>query len=612
MTDAGQPHTEHGVTPGESNRETVSTLDRAVYALFAGHADDSRHENDRRRFRGLHDDTGFDVLIARTYAGSWVAACVAFVTVVSVGVSLQPAAPGPGWASVGGISLAAALAVKWLTIRAVGAWLRLQVSVRRTAIRRTLPGVARYLHALSSGADDARAMLRRVAETDAHGESARAIRTALNTAELTGSLRRGLERVARDTPARETLSPFLLKFREHAQQGEDSLGEFLRLESRILSHQRERSRDRRADAMELVGELFVVLLVLPALLVIVVTVMSVLAPGLSRPIETPVGVTTGRQLVTYGSAAFVLAAGGVGAGIIAGLRPTHGHGTCRPSGVVTTVVSADRNPASAATVLAGPAAAVGAAAWWGGVAVTDACLGAYVAFAVPVGLVGFRRARIDDAKDGRITDFVHAVSGHVGLGRPLPVAVERVARDVELGPLGPDVTDLAFNLTHNETQTAALERFRERVGTPFAAKTIGLLTGALDAGSDTETVFETLRTEAGRLHHQRRAIRSNMLVYVAIGWTTALLVVGIMLAVETQVVDSFTQLSALSSSGGLALNAGAVQPDRARERFELVTQATAIASGWFAGVADRGRYAALLHSGLLVSIATVAFVGVGG
>ncbi|MFB6194353.1 MAG: type II secretion system F family protein [Halobaculum sp.] len=589
----------------------LSALDRTAYALFARHADGARHERDRRRYRGA----AFDVFLARVYGLSWLVAVAVGGLGAVVGSLVGSVGPVPGVAVVVLAGVVCGAVAKHGTIRAASVALRVQAATRRSRIRRTLPGAAQYLHALSSGADDARTMLRRVAETDAYGETARAIRAALHTAELTGSLRRGLERVARETPASQTLGPFLRKFREHAQQGEDALAEYLRLESRMLTHRRERARDRNADAMELVGELFVVLLVLPALLVVVVTVMSVLAPGLSRPIPTPFGSVTGRALAAYGSAAFVLAAGAGGATVVQGLRPTHRRdGYDRPGGVAT-VLSAGRNPASATIVVAPAAVAVAVAAWLVGTDAVNAVLAGYVAFGVPVGAVAWRRARIDDAKDRRLADFVHGVSGHVGLGRPLSRAVTLVARDVNLGPLDGDVADLAFNLRTPrrgaDTQTAALARFRERVGTPLAAQTVGLLTGALDAGSDTDAVFETLRTEVGRLHHQKRALRANMLVYVAVGWTTALLVVGIVLAVDTQVIDSFTQLSQLSGTEGFSLDAGAVQPDRARERFYLVTQATVIASGWFAGAADRGWYAALLHSGALVAITGVAFWGVG-
>lgn len=591
-----------GTTRGPT-ADGLSPLDRAVYALFARHADRDRHERTRRLFRGA-----FDVFLARVYGLSWLVG-LAVGSVAAVVASVASVGPLPTPVVAGASGLACGVAAKAGTIRAAGAVVRVRATARRSRIRRTLPGAAQYLHALSSGADDARTMLRRVAATDAYGETARAVRDALHTAELTGSLRRGLERVARDTPASQTLAPFLLKFREHAQQGEDALAEYLRLESRMLTHRRERARDRNADAMELVGELFVVLLVLPALLVVVVTVMSVLAPGLSRPIPTPAGNVTGREAAVYGSAAFVLAAGAGGATVVQGLRPAR-DGYERPGGLVTPL-TAVRNPASAAVVCALPAAAVALGAWTAGVEPANAALAGYVAFTVPVGSVAWRRARIDDAKDRRLADFVHAVSGHVGLGRPLSRAVELVARDVDLGPLDGDVADLAFNLRtdrrDDHTQTAALAQFRERVGTPLAAQTVGLLTGALNAGSDTDAVFETLRTEVGRLHHQKRALRANMLVYVAVGWTTALLVAGIVLAVQTQVVEQFTQLSELSTTGGFSLDAGAIRPARARDRFYLVTQATVIASGWFAGAADRGWYAAALHSGVLVAITGLAW-----
>jgi len=216
-----------------------------------------------------------------------------------------------------------------------------------------------------------------------------------------------------------------------------------------------------------------------------------------------------------------------------------------------------------------------------------------------------RRARLDDAKDREIQDFVHAVSGHVSLGRPFGDAVERVARDVDLGPLNGDVADLSFNLgmtTHDDdVRAAALDRFVERVDTQLAAQTVGLVSGALDAGSDADAAFEALQAEVGRLYHEKRALRSRLLVYVAVGWTTAVLVVGITVAVNLSVLDSFAQLSSVSnaaSTGGLTIDPTAVDIERDRYRFYLVTQATMLACGWFAGAASRGRYDALLHSGL--------------
>ncbi|MFC3478323.1 type II secretion system F family protein [Halobacterium litoreum] len=607
---------------------TLGVLDRALYALFARQADHTRHETDRKRYRATHIDASFDVYLARVYGASWLAFAAVAALAVAVGAVLpsavapvtdpSPLAPTFTVAAVLGVPLG--FAAKRATVWTGGHYLGWRARVRRSDIEGTLPGAVRYLSVLASGTTDERELLSRVAERpEAYGETALAFRDVLNTAELTGSVDRGLRVVARDTPSREVLAPFLLKLREHAAQGPDAVAQYLELESRMLANRRERTRERATGFLELVAELFIVLLVLPALLVIVATVLSVLAPGLGKEVATPLGAATVRELLVFGSGVFVLVVGALAAWLVESMRPRgfswHGHARSSGLGIVA---NAARNPADAALVLALPAAGVAALLWDYGLRPANVALLGYVAFAVPVGLVATRRARLDDAKDREIQDFVHAVSGHVSLGRPFGDAVERVAEDVDLGPLNPDVADLAFNLsvtTHDEdVRAAALRRFVDRVDTQLAAQTVGLVSGALDAGSDADAAFEALQAEVGRLYHEKRALRSRLLVYVAVGWTTALLVIGITVAVNLAVLDSFAQLSSVSNAanaGGLAIDPSAVNLERDRYRFYLVTQATMLACGWFAGAASRGKYDALLHSGLLVASAYLVFRGVG-
>jgi flagellar protein FlaJ len=511
-------------------------------------------------------------------------------------------------------------AAKAVIVRLGGQHLRWRASARRTDIERTLPGAVRYLHVLSSGSDGHRTMLRKVADTEPYGETAVSIRKVLNSASLTGSLHDGLRRIARDTPSRELLAPFLLKFGEHAQQGETELANYLRMESRMLAHRQDRARQRAAGLLELLSEVFMVLLVLPTLLVIVLTVLAIISPGLSERIATPLGATTPRAVVVYTSAAFVLVLGVGASVVVGGLRPP-GQTVryTRPRGTRATLATATWNPASAAVVAVTPSLLAAAGLVSLGTPISDVVLLSYATYALPVGVVGVRRARLDDAKDREIKDFVHAVSGHVNLGRPFPRAVELVARDVDFGPLDPDVADLALNLslTSPETgvdenvRTAALERFVDAVGTPLAEQTVGLVTGALDAGSDAGTVFDTLQTEIGRLYHEKRQLRANLLAYVAVGWTTAILVVGIAVAVGIHVFDGFEQLASVRGPGGYVIEGSAIDLARERYRLYVVTQATMLASGWFAGTASRGRYEALLHSGALVVVCHAVFAGVG-
>jgi archaellum biogenesis protein FlaJ (TadC family) len=631
------------MTEADSTASTaLGRVDRGLYALFARHADSDRHDRDRRTYRATGLSTSFDVYVARVYGIAWGAALVLALVTVAVIVFIPsslvatvfdffrqglpvvnrlPAMSIPRiYVAVLAGTAAGALA-RWLMVRAGRFYLRRLASLRREDIERTLPGAVRYLRVLASGSNDQRDMLERVADQHAYGATADAIRAALNKATLTGSLDEGLSMVARDTPSRDLLAPFLLKFREHAAQGADSLEGYLKMEGRLLSHQQARVRERAGGYLELVAELFVVLLVFPALAVLIITIASVLTPGLSRTVSTPLGPATVRELLIYASIVFVLTVGAGASATVASLRPTDQATPTyrRPDGIQRILATATTNPASAAVVLALPALLVTAGLWRLGYSSPNVALLGYAAYGIPVGSVAVRRARRDDAKDREIRDFIHAVSGHVSLGRPFSAAVERVAREVDLGALQPDVDDLAFNLglttgadDADDVRAAALDRFVDQVGTPLASQTVGLVVGALEAGSDTEDVFETLETEIGRLYHERKSLRSRLLVYVAVGWTTALLVVGIVLAVNASVLDGFSQLSTVAdASTGMTLDPDAVKPARDRERFYLVTQATVLASGWFAGTASRGRYEALLHSGLLVVLTYVVFAGVG-
>lgn len=617
--------------------ELVSILDRGLYALFSRHADRTRHDRDRNRYRGAALDVGFDTYLARVYGLSWAAATgagwlVAVLVLVlpaetagSIGRTLHaavpavnrialPAVPRPSVAIAVGILVG--IFAKRGTVWVGSNYLRWRTETRRAGIKRTLPGAVRYLRVLADGSDDRHALLRKVATQDAYGATSTEFTRVLEKATLTGSLDAGLRSVARETPSRELLAPFLLKFREHANQGSDALQGYLRMESRMLSHQQSRTRERAGDFLELLAELFIVLLVLPALLVIIVTVMSVLAPGLSQPTAFP-GHPTVRALLVYGSAVFVLVVGVCAALLVDELRPpNYGVSYERPGGFET-LRSATGNPASAATVLLVPALLITGGFWFLGEPPANALLLGYAAYGLPVGVVALRRARLDDAKDREVRDFVHAVSGHVSLGKPFGTAVETVAREVDFGPLQRDVDDLAFTLglttgsAAADTRRDALDRFVERVGTPLAEQTVGLVTGAMDVGSDAETTFETLQTEVGTLHYSRKKLRSAMLVYSVVGWTTALLVIGIVVAVNVYVLDGFAQLSSVSQGAGVAIDPDAVDIERDTWRFYLVTQATMLSCGLFAGMASRGRYEALLHSAALVLVCYVVFAGAG-
>ena len=619
-------------------------VDRIVRALFARHADDRRHDVDRRRYRGAALSTGFETYLAWTYAFSWLACLVTAVPAWLVAGAVAPdvtaavdaflrarapvgvpAVPPPLLAA--GTAGVAGLVAKRAVVWAGGRYLRWHVSARRTRIERTLPGAVRYLDTLASGSDDARTMVAKVAENDTYGGTAVSFRKALNAARLTGSLDAGLRRVARDTPSRDLLAPFLLKFRRHVSRGDEALAEYLHTESRLLAHRQEHARTRARRYLKPVAELFVLALVVPALLVVAVTVASVFVSSLSRPVATPLGVVAPRAVAVYTSVGFLLAVGLVGIAATGALRPVDARTTHRrPETLRGVLASAGSNPASASLVAVVPAVGVAALLAYAGHTLVDVSLLAYVAYALPVGVVAARRGRIDDAKDRRVADFVYAVAAHASVGRPLPDAVEAAARETDLGAVSGDVADLAFNLSVTTTadgdatgrdpaasggvRAAALDRFVERVGTPLAARTVGLVGGALDAGSTVDTVFETLQVEVDRLTHEKRALRAAMRRYVVVGWVAALAVAGVVAGINVGVMRG-DRLLAVATALDVPVDLELVHPELERFRLYVVAQATMLASGWFAGAAARGRYGALCHSGLLVAACHVGFLVAG-
>lgn len=609
-------------------------VDAALHALFSRHADRPRHSVDRERHRGAATAVGFETYLSRVYGLSWVVGTLTAVGALGpvsllAGPALDPVSnavagpiPGDGHTAVVSASapfvaaLGCGLLAKRGTIVAAGTYLRWRASARRLAVERSLPGAVRYLSVLADGSGGRRTMIRAVADQRAYGETGDSMARVLEIAALTGSLDTGLREVARETPSRELLSPFLLKFCERAEQGPDSLREYLRTESRMLSHRQSRDQRRIGGYLELLAEVFTLLVALPVLLVLVVTVSSVLVPGLSRTVPLP-GDPTLRVTAAYASAAFVLAVGVCAARLVAELRPPDYVRTYeRPPGIAT-LATAATNPASAAFVFAFPAVAVAWLLWTAGEPTANVLLLSYAAYGFPVGAVAVKRERLDDAKDRALREFVHAVAGRVSLGTPFATAVATVSEEVEFGVLADDVDDLAFRLgltippTEADARREALGRFVDRVGTPLAEQTVGLVTGALDVGSDAETTFEALQKEVGSLYHERKKLRATMLVYVAVGWAAAVLVVGVVLLSDAYVLGSVARLPDGSEILGIAVDPAAVDAERDAWRLYVITQATAVACGWFAGVASRGRYEALLHSSALVVICYLAFVAAG-
>ncbi|MFB6124769.1 MAG: hypothetical protein ABEJ59_02265 [Halanaeroarchaeum sp.] len=612
----------------------MSPVPSALLAIALGRSVDApRHAAMRQRFRAAGGDGDFRTFLSRVLAASWVAFVVGgglgaiavgtlpdairaplLATIADLGL---PASLAPGTMLALGGALAGGTVAKVATVRAAGAVLAHRARRRRERIERALPRTVRFMHVLATGTTEERDLLAAVADRQrAFGEVARSFARVLGTATVTGSVDRALRLVARDTPSRQTLAPFLLTFRARAREGSDAVERFLHLESRMLARRDAQRTDEARRYFGLVVRLFVVLLGVPA----VAAVAMALAVGLHATDALPTlpveALFRAEALASPWTALGIVGLGVLASGLVVAVRPPEfrwaRYRTADDLGTLVATVA--RNPANALVLVAPLAVGLALWLWTAGRPATTAAVWGYAAFAVPVGLVDWRRAHIDAAKDRSIPDLIYAVADQVHRGRSFTEAVEQVAADGDLGALDPDVADLAYDLRvaapDRPVRGAALDRFAERVGTSLAERTVGMIAGALDAGSETAAAFDALQSEAGRLYHEEQAVSDRLSVVLAVGWLVSMLVVGIVVAVDVAALG--TTITTTGRPDTVAL-LGTVGPGTGvgAPGFYLLTQATMLSSGWFAGVAGRGVYEALLHSGALVLAAFLAFAGAG-
>lgn len=605
---------------------TIDRVDAVLVVAFGRHASAPRHAALREGYRAIDRRTDFPTFLSRLYAAAWlVGIAVGLGSVAAVG-RLPPSASEGVVATVTmlplvdppiadvvlrfGLPVVAGALANRCILRIGGRIVALRARRRRQRIEHSLPRTVRFMHVIAAGTADERTLFRAVAARErAFGETARSFRRVLDTAAVAGSLDRALRIVARDTPSRRTFAPFLLTLRERARDGPDSLRRFLHVETRTLARRDAQRTSAARRYFTVTVQLFLALLVGPALAGLGVGLLAGLGATDRLP-QVAVATAVRRSgLLAPASVIAVLGLGALATGLAVAVRPPgYRWSRHRVDGDLGRLLRrAPRNPANAVVLLAPTVAVLAPIAWLTGAPLLAIAVGGYATVAVPTGLVDWRRSRIDAAKDRALPDLIYGIAHQVHRGRSFTEAVDHVAADGGLGALDPDVADLAFDLrvaaTDRPVRAAALDRFVERVGTPLAERTVGMVAGALDAGGETAAAFDALQSEAGRLHHEERAVRDRMGLLVVVGWIVSLLLVGIVVAVDVAALGSVVPDYAAAGSA-------AVVPAGTPSFFRL-TLATMLSAGWFAGAAGRGVYEGLLHSGALVLAAALAFAAAG-
>ena len=484
-------------------------------------------------------------------------------------------------------------------IVSAGGWLLrpyVHAARRGRQIDRLLPDAVAHAYALSTGGLDQLAVLEALAGAeDAYGAVSVEFQRVVSEMRYAGiDYRSALRRRAEATPS-ETLSTFIEDLVAVVDTG-GRIEPFLRERTERYRRRDERDRERRLEALELFGELYVTLSVFPLLLIIVLVVVAtmgepttdlifvtvyaliplsgagflVLVAAVVRDepgdglLDTPhttrgvrdrtAGAESPRGRAVDGSALFErIAAGTRRHRIVSALEAPHDLLRARPrySLLITLPVAAGL---LAAAVVSGHASV--APVGWFERPVRSTAVWVYTPAAVVLGpLCVFTELnrRTTRGVTDRLAETLRTLAAANETGQTLLESLRTVASG-SADPLANELGTVHAKVVHGMRLRTALVEFNNAYAEPRLARAVTLIADARAASSQIAAVLTTA-AEAIEIHDDlERERRSRTRMQITVIGVTYLTMLGVMAVLQTQLVDV---LGGLSSGSGTT-SAGAV------------------------------------------------------
>lgn len=228
---------------------------------------------------------------------------------------------------------------------------------------------------------------------------------------------------------------------------------------------------------------------------------------------------------------------------------------------------------------------------------------------VPVALMDFREDRRIRKLEEALPNFFRDLAGMNDSGMTLPNAIHLVAQG-EYSTLTPFIRRLDNEMSWNTTFIGALERFRVRLETPLADRSIDLIAKASKAGGDVSEVLRAAARDTYEVLALRTERRNNMLIYVIIVLISFFVFVFVIFVlVSTFLTTMATAGSAAEAAGaGAASFIGYIDLFFYNRLFSHAAMIQGVFSGLVAGQMGEGRViAGLKYSAIMLLIAWMIF-----
>ena len=527
-------------------------------------------------------------------------------------------------------------------VGSAGGWLlrpHVRAAHRGRDIDRLLPDAVAYAHALSTGGLDQLAVLEALAGAeDAYGAVSVEFQRVISEMRYAGTdYRSALRRRAEATPS-ETLSTFIEDLVAVVDAG-GRIEPFLRDRTERYRRRDERDRERRLEALELFGELYVTLSVFPLLLIVVLVVVAtmgepttglvfltvyVLIPlsGIGfivlvaavTPDEPVDGLLDAPQTTRDGSDRTADAESLRGSAvegnalferiaartrrhrIVSVLEAPHDLLRTRPRySLLITIPVAVGLLAAAAISGHAPVAPAG----WLDRPVRSTAVWVYTPAAVvlgPLGVFTEWNRRTTRGVTDRLAETLRTLAAANETGQTLLESLQTVASG-SADPLASELGTVHAKVVHGMRLRTALVEFNNAYAEPRLARAVTLIADARAASSRIAAVLTTA-AETVEIHDDlERERRSRTRMQVTVIGVTYLTMLGVMAVLQTQLVGALGGLSSGSGAASAGLVGGAdggvgIAPATLSLAFFHAATVQAVVSGVVSGYLRSGTFRA--------------------
>jgi len=225
----------------------------------------------------------------------------------------------------------------------------------------------------------------------------------------------------------------------------------------------------------------------------------------------------------------------------------------------------------------------------------------FIALALPFILSIFSTESIQKEREEKFLEFIRDLVENVRSGTPIVKSILNL-QNKDYGALGPHVRKLSNQLQLGISLEKSFYNFSLETKSQVIERSVDLITEAQRAGGNITSILESISKSVNQteiLKKERKATVSNL---VTQGYIIFMIFIIIMLVLEFRILPL---VSELSSTDGLSVNAGNVNPNQFSTPLFVLIIVQSIFAGLVIGKISEGTIRRGIHHSFILLVITL-------